>query len=123
MGRGKDQDRGGIAKVGFHRNEDMKAIEVLPILKEKIAFVSGGRDRRGGPVLTFPARSNHDRIRQEDLRRLIAYLAGIPSEEVSRHGFTVIVDMRGSKWDSIKPLLKILQESFPSCIHCLELLQ
>uniref|UniRef100_A0A671LZ12 non-specific serine/threonine protein kinase n=1 Tax=Sinocyclocheilus anshuiensis TaxID=1608454 RepID=A0A671LZ12_9TELE len=39
------------------------------------------------------------------------------SEEVSRHGFTVIVDMRGSKWDSIKPLLKILQESFPSCIH------
>uniref|UniRef100_A0A8C2BIR5 non-specific serine/threonine protein kinase n=1 Tax=Cyprinus carpio TaxID=7962 RepID=A0A8C2BIR5_CYPCA len=76
-----------------------------------------GRDRRGGPVLTFPARSNHDRIRQEDLRRLIAYLAGIPSEEVSRHGFTVIVDMRGSKWDSIKPLLKILQESFPSCIH------
>ncbi|KAG7275464.1 hypothetical protein CRUP_008321 [Coryphaenoides rupestris] len=25
--------------------------------------------------------------------------------------------MRGSKWDSIKPLLKILQESFPSYIH------
>uniref|UniRef100_A0A672ZBR8 non-specific serine/threonine protein kinase n=1 Tax=Sphaeramia orbicularis TaxID=375764 RepID=A0A672ZBR8_9TELE len=76
-----------------------------------------GRDRRGGPVLTFPSRSNHDRIRQEDLRRLIAYLAGIPSEDVCKHGFTVIVDMRGSKWDSIKPLLKILQESFPSCIH------
>lgn len=36
---------------------------------------------------------------------------------MARHGFTVIVDMRGSKWDSIKPLLKILQESFPSCIH------
>uniref|UniRef100_A0A669EZY4 non-specific serine/threonine protein kinase n=1 Tax=Oreochromis niloticus TaxID=8128 RepID=A0A669EZY4_ORENI len=95
----------------------MKAIDVLPILKEKVAFLSGGRDRRGGPILTFPARSNHDRIRPEDLRRLIAYLATIPSEEVARHGFTVIVDMRGSKWDSIKPLLKILQESFPSCIH------
>uniref|UniRef100_A0A4W4FK17 non-specific serine/threonine protein kinase n=1 Tax=Electrophorus electricus TaxID=8005 RepID=A0A4W4FK17_ELEEL len=103
--------------IGFNRNEELRAIEVLPILKEKVAFVSGGRDRRGGPVLTFPARSNHDRIRQEDLRRLIAYLAGIPSEEVRRHGFTVIVDMRGSKWDSIKPLLKILQECFPCCIH------
>ncbi|KAM7372904.1 hypothetical protein PAMP_007797 [Pampus punctatissimus] len=79
--------------------------------------IAGGRDRRGGPVLTFPSRSNHDRIRTDDLRRLIAYLAGIPSEEVCKHGFTVIVDMRGSKWDSIKPLLKILQESFPSCIH------
>uniref|UniRef100_A0A8C8M289 non-specific serine/threonine protein kinase n=1 Tax=Oncorhynchus tshawytscha TaxID=74940 RepID=A0A8C8M289_ONCTS len=74
-------------------------------------------DRRGGPVLTFPSRSNHDRIRADDLRRLIAYLAGIPNEEVIQHGFTVIVDMRGSKWDSIKPLLKILQESFPCCIH------
>uniref|UniRef100_A0A3B3XN93 Uncharacterized protein n=1 Tax=Poecilia mexicana TaxID=48701 RepID=A0A3B3XN93_9TELE len=95
----------------------MRAMEVLPILKEKVAFLSGGRDRRGGPVLTFPSRSNHDRIRADDLRRLIAYLACIPSEEVCKHGFTVIVDMRGSKWDSIKPLLKILQESFPSCIH------
>uniref|UniRef100_A0AAR2JYI3 non-specific serine/threonine protein kinase n=1 Tax=Pygocentrus nattereri TaxID=42514 RepID=A0AAR2JYI3_PYGNA len=79
--------------------------------------VGRGRDKRGGPVLTFPSRTNHDRIRQEDLRRLIAYLAGIPSEDVCKHGFTVIVDMRGSKWDSIKPLLKILQESFPCCIH------
>uniref|UniRef100_A0A8D2J1A8 non-specific serine/threonine protein kinase n=1 Tax=Varanus komodoensis TaxID=61221 RepID=A0A8D2J1A8_VARKO len=81
------------------------------------ASFSGGRDKRGGPILTFPARSNHDRIRQEDLRRLISYLACIPSEEVCKRGFTVIVDMRGSKWDSIKPLLKILQESFPCCIH------
>ncbi|XP_047462007.1 triple functional domain protein isoform X3 [Mugil cephalus] len=103
--------------AGFRRNEEMRAMEVLPILKDKVAFLSGGRDRRGGPVLTFPSRSNHDRIRADDLRRLIAYLAGIPSEEVCKHGFTVIVDMRGSKWDSIKPLLKILQESFPSCIH------
>ncbi|KAM8883086.1 triple functional domain protein-like isoform 4-T4 [Synchiropus picturatus] len=108
---------GSSHTAGFRRNEDMRAMEVLPILKEKVAFLSGGRDRRGGPVLTFPSRSNHDRIRADDLRRLIAYLAGIPSEEVCKHGFTVIVDMRGSKWDSIKPLLKILQESFPSCIH------
>uniref|UniRef100_A0A673ZG74 non-specific serine/threonine protein kinase n=1 Tax=Salmo trutta TaxID=8032 RepID=A0A673ZG74_SALTR len=106
-----------LMPIGFRRNEDMRAMEVLPILKEKVAFLSGGRDRRGGPVLTFPSRSNHDRIRADDLRRLIAYLAGIPNEEVIQHGFTVIVDMRGSKWDSIKPLLKILQESFPCCIH------
>ncbi|TNN33762.1 Triple functional domain protein [Liparis tanakae] len=33
-------------------------------------YCSSGRDKRGGPILTFPARSNHDRIKQEDLRRL-----------------------------------------------------
>uniref|UniRef100_A0A8C5QUW3 non-specific serine/threonine protein kinase n=1 Tax=Leptobrachium leishanense TaxID=445787 RepID=A0A8C5QUW3_9ANUR len=88
-----------------------------PILKEKVAFVSGGRDKRGGPILTFPARSNHDRIRQEDLRRLVTYLASVPSEDVCKRGFTVIIDMRGSKWDLMKPLLKILQEAFPAEIH------
>uniref|UniRef100_A0A8C5NPE7 non-specific serine/threonine protein kinase n=1 Tax=Junco hyemalis TaxID=40217 RepID=A0A8C5NPE7_JUNHY len=103
------------------------ALELIRVLQKRILCYAvgssnifnflGGRDKRGGPILTFPARSNHDRIRQEDLRRLISYLACIPSEEVCKRGFTVIVDMRGSKWDSIKPLLKILQESFPCCIH------
>uniref|UniRef100_A0AAR2JTC4 non-specific serine/threonine protein kinase n=1 Tax=Pygocentrus nattereri TaxID=42514 RepID=A0AAR2JTC4_PYGNA len=83
----------------------------------KVCFVflsSGGRDKRGGPILTFPARSNHDRIKQEDLRRLVTYLSTVPSEDVCKRGFTVIIDMRGSKWDLIKPLLKTLQEAFPA---------
>uniref|UniRef100_A0A8D3DZW3 non-specific serine/threonine protein kinase n=1 Tax=Scophthalmus maximus TaxID=52904 RepID=A0A8D3DZW3_SCOMX len=103
----------------FNSAGSITICHVLTQTKRRVCacIASGGRDRRGGPVLTFPSRNNHDRIRTDDLRRLIAYLAGIPSEEVCKHGFTVIVDMRGSKWDSIKPLLKILQESFPSCIH------
>ncbi|KAF3694501.1 Kalirin [Channa argus] len=75
---------------------------------------TGGRDKRGGPILTFPARSNHDRIKQEDLRRLVTYLSTVPSEDVCKRGFTVIIDMRGSKWELIKPLLKTLQEYFPA---------
>ncbi|RXM29505.1 Kalirin [Acipenser ruthenus] len=78
---------------------------------------TGGRDKRGGSILTFPARSNHDRIKQEELRRLVTYLASVPSEDVCKRGFTVIIDMRGSKWDLIKPLLKTLQEAFPAEIH------
>uniref|UniRef100_A0A8C7U1X6 non-specific serine/threonine protein kinase n=1 Tax=Oncorhynchus mykiss TaxID=8022 RepID=A0A8C7U1X6_ONCMY len=91
-----------------------KASDVLPVLKEKVAFVSGGRDKRGGPILTFPARSNHDRIKHEELRQLVTYLSTVPSEDVCKRGFTVIIDMRGSKWDLIKPLLKTLQEAFPA---------
>uniref|UniRef100_A0A8C7TSD5 non-specific serine/threonine protein kinase n=1 Tax=Oncorhynchus mykiss TaxID=8022 RepID=A0A8C7TSD5_ONCMY len=69
---------------------------------------------RGGPILTFPARSNHDRIKHEELRQLVTYLSTVPSEDVCKRGFTVIIDMRGSKWDLIKPLLKTLQEAFPA---------
>ncbi|XP_039613341.1 kalirin isoform X3 [Polypterus senegalus] len=105
-----------VQKWSF-RSDGIKAADVLPILKEKVAFVSGGRDKRGGPILTFPARSNHDRIKQEDLRKLVTYLATVPSEDVCKRGFTVIIDMRGSKWDLIKPLLKTLQEAFPAEIH------
>ncbi|XP_051564019.1 kalirin-like isoform X2 [Myxocyprinus asiaticus] len=107
-----DSDTDSFFKTGSFRSECIKASDVLPVLREKIAFVSGGRDKRGGPILTFPARSNHDRIKQEDLRRLVTYLSTVPSEDVCKRGFTVIIDMRGSKWDLIKPLLKTLQEAF-----------
>uniref|UniRef100_A0A674E9K9 non-specific serine/threonine protein kinase n=1 Tax=Salmo trutta TaxID=8032 RepID=A0A674E9K9_SALTR len=86
-------------------------------LKKEISTVcvpTGGRDKRGGPILTFPARSNHDRIKHEELRQLVTYLSTVPSEDVCKRGFTVIIDMRGSKWDLIKPLLKTLQEAFPA---------
>uniref|UniRef100_A0A3Q2ZY59 Kalirin RhoGEF kinase a n=2 Tax=Kryptolebias marmoratus TaxID=37003 RepID=A0A3Q2ZY59_KRYMA len=109
-----DPDTDAFYKTGSFRTEGIKASDVLPMLKEKVAFVSGGRDKRGGPILTFPARSNHDRIKQEDLRRLVTYLSTVPSEDVCKRGFTVIIDMRGSKWELIKPLLKTLQEFFPA---------
>ncbi|XP_016401946.1 kalirin-like, partial [Sinocyclocheilus rhinocerous] len=107
-----DSDTDAFFKAGSFRSEGIKASDVLPVLREKVAFVSGGRDKRGGPILTFPARSNHDRIKQEDLRRLVTYLSTVTSEDVCKRGFTVIIDMRGSKWDLIKPLLKTLQEAF-----------
>ncbi|XP_019716225.1 kalirin-like isoform X2 [Hippocampus comes] len=107
----------GLATAGSSKAESVRAGDVLTVLREKVAFVSGGRDKRGGPILTFPARTNHERIKQEDLSRLVTYLSTIPSEDVRARGFTVVVDMRGSKWDSVKPVLRTLQESFSSNIH------
>lgn len=48
---------------------------------------------------------------------LISILYVIHSEDVRGRGFTVVVDMRGSKWDSVKPVLRTLQETFSSNIH------
>lgn len=89
---------------GSGKADCVRAVDVLTVLREKVAFVSGkthsllqflaqfgpdvtrfnqlcspgGRDKRGGPILTFPARTNHDRIKQEDLSRLVTYLSTIP---------------------------------------------
>ncbi|KAL2084885.1 hypothetical protein ACEWY4_020403 [Coilia grayii] len=116
--RDRDVDDSALFyRSGSHRKEPLRAVDVLPILREKVAYLSGGRDRRGGPILTFVAPSDPERLRQEDLRPLLEYLATVPSEEACRHGFTVVVDSRGSRWELIRPLLKTLQECFPRCIH------
>ncbi|KAF1371455.1 hypothetical protein PFLUV_G00278070 [Perca fluviatilis] len=73
---GGEAGQDGLATAG--KAECVRAVDVLTVLREKVAFVSGGRDKRGGPILTFPARTNHDRIKQEDLSRLVTYLATIP---------------------------------------------
>jgi hypothetical protein len=35
------------------------------------------------------------------------------SEEARKHGFSVIIDMRGSTWHNVKPILRVLQVRFP----------
>lgn len=85
-----------------------RATEILPLLQERLAILPGGRDRRGGPVLLFPSTQKRERAKPEDYRRLLQYLFAIPSDEVRGLRFTVIVDMRGTTWDSVKPILKVI---------------
>ncbi|XP_033628960.1 kalirin-like [Asterias rubens] len=109
--------------LGAFHCDGLRASDVLPILKEKIAYCSGGRDKRGGPILTFPSRPNLDKVKPEDLRRVVFYLSTIPSEEARELGFSAIIDMRGSTWSNIKPVLKVLQECIPDHIHMVYILK
>nr|XP_012140240.1 PREDICTED: triple functional domain protein isoform X2 [Megachile rotundata] len=94
-----------------------RAAEVLPLLQERLAILPGGRDRRGGPVLVFPTTPRRERAKPEDYRRLLQYLLTVPGDEVRGLRFTVIVDMRGATWDSVKPILKVLHEHFHRSVH------
>lgn len=55
-----------------------RALDVLPLLQERVAALTGGRDRRGGPIVWFPANSRRDRVAPDDYRRLLHYLISIP---------------------------------------------
>ncbi|XP_033224250.1 kalirin isoform X3 [Belonocnema kinseyi] len=94
-----------------------RAAEVLALLQERLAILPGGRDRRGGPVLLFPTTPKRDRAKPEDYRRLLQYLLTIPNDETRGLRFTVVVDMRGATWDSVKPILKVLHEHFHRSVH------
>ncbi|KAL9906430.1 triple functional domain protein [Glossina fuscipes] len=99
--------------------DGQRARDILTLLQERVVFLTGGRDRRGGPLLCFPATPRRDRLKPEDLRRLLSYLIMIPSDSAKNLGFTVIIDMRGNGncAANVKTILKVMQEHFSANIH------
>uniref|UniRef100_A0AAR5PYU8 Non-specific serine/threonine protein kinase n=1 Tax=Dendroctonus ponderosae TaxID=77166 RepID=A0AAR5PYU8_DENPD len=93
--------------------DGQRALDLMPLLQERLVVLTGGRDRRGGPVLSFPANPRRERAKPEDYKRLLQYLMSIPNDEARNLGFTVLVDMRGATWSTVKPILKALHEHFP----------
>ncbi|KAL1516598.1 hypothetical protein ABEB36_000493 [Hypothenemus hampei] len=93
--------------------DGQRALELMPLLQERLVVLTGGRDKRGGPVLSFPATPRRERAKPEDYKRLLQYLMSIPNDEARNLGFTVLVDMRGATWSTVKPILKVLHEHFP----------
>uniref|UniRef100_A0A674MVB7 SEC14 and spectrin domains 1 n=1 Tax=Takifugu rubripes TaxID=31033 RepID=A0A674MVB7_TAKRU len=90
----------------------MEATVILPILKKKLAFLSGGKDRRSGLILTIPLSS--DQTSLEELSTTLDYLLSIPSEKCKARGFTVIVDGRKSQWNTVKTVVLMLQNVIPA---------
>lgn len=67
-----------IKFVSAQAMDGQRALELMPLLQERLVILSGGRDRRGGPVLTFPVNPRRERAKPEDYRRLLQYLMAIP---------------------------------------------
>ncbi|KAF1382825.1 hypothetical protein PFLUV_G00147810 [Perca fluviatilis] len=93
-------------------NVTVEATNMLPILKKKLAFLSGGKDRRSGLILTIPLSS--DQTSMEELSATLDYLLSIPSEKCKARGFTVIVDGRKSQWNIVKTVVLMLQNVIPA---------
>lgn len=90
----------------------MEATTILPVLKKKLAFLSGGKDRRSGLILTIPLCT--EQTSMEELSTTLNYLLGIPSEKCKARGFTVIVDGRKSQWNIVKTVVLMLQNVIPA---------
>ncbi|KAJ8403412.1 hypothetical protein AAFF_G00351840 [Aldrovandia affinis] len=90
----------------------MEATTILPTLKKKLAFLSGGKDRRSGLILTIPLCT--EQTSMEELSSTLDYLLGIPSEKCKARGFTVIVDGRKSQWNIVKTVVLMLQNVIPA---------
>ncbi|XP_063174187.1 SEC14 domain and spectrin repeat-containing protein 1 [Candoia aspera] len=90
----------------------MDATVILSILKKKLAFLSGGKDRRSGLILTIPLCL--EQTNMDELSVTLDYLLSIPSEKCKARGFTVIVDGRKSQWHVVKTVVLMLQNVVPA---------
>lgn len=59
--------------------DGIRALDVISLLQDRLATLTGGRDRRGALLLTFPSTPRRERTKPDDYRRLLQYLTAIPS--------------------------------------------
>lgn len=99
--------------------DDVRAIDILSILQERLIMLTGGRDRKGRLIIHIPATSKRERFKIDDFRKLLHYFINITSDEIKEIGFTIVIDARGNGNISgnTKPLLKMFQEHFSLNIH------
>ena len=94
------------------------ALGLRPILAEKCIILTGGRDKLNNILMQFPSDSQLEKLGNEDLQTVLLYLASIPC--CIKKIFVFVIDMRGRKYEAVKPILKILQnlqENYNFQIH------
>ena len=52
--------------------------ELKTSLEERLVLLTGGRDRRGGPVLSFPQTSRREKAGTEEYHKMLDYLTTLP---------------------------------------------
>jgi triple functional domain protein len=64
--------------AGVRRVDGLRCLDVMREMEEGLLLLTGGRDKRGGPLLTFPQSPRRERARPEDYKKLLDYLVGVP---------------------------------------------
>ncbi|XP_060105856.1 proto-oncogene DBL isoform X1 [Heteronotia binoei] len=100
-----------------------QARDIADDLKKELAFLSGGRGKDNGWIITFPENSNFNQVPEEVLTKVLSYLTWIPSRRESGTKFTLILDRRLDTWTSVKMTLQRIATSFPGNLHLIMVLR
>ncbi|KAL6255449.1 hypothetical protein P5V15_013784 [Pogonomyrmex californicus] len=78
--------------------KNLKAADILEALESKLAYVPGGRDRDGRPLIVINVPPEFDPTTKSKLESLILYFISIFSEETKENGLVLVVDARRGAW-------------------------
>ncbi|RDD40896.1 Guanine nucleotide exchange factor DBS [Trichoplax sp. H2] len=109
------------------REEEKKPIaltKVAPAIRMKFAYLTGTRTKTGCPILSMPLFNHFGTVVTDDLlKEVIQYFVDSTMVHSSSKRFAVVLDRRSSSWNSVKSLLRKLQELFGRYIDTLYLLK
>nr|CAH7726390.1 unnamed protein product [Callosobruchus chinensis] len=90
-------------------SEQLGVNDVLELLQQEYAIISGGKSKEGCPIITFPDKSNFEMLSDTEYQRLMLYLTSVPS--------------RNDKWNSVKAVLLKISVYFPGLVHVVYVLR
>ncbi|KAG8038192.1 hypothetical protein G9C98_006518 [Cotesia typhae] len=79
---------------------NLKVVDVRETLDSKLAYLPGGRDREGKPILVVdvPIYSSDESVADNKLEKLLAYLLSTFNDETKKNGISLIMDARKGSW-------------------------
>ncbi|XP_069603127.1 proto-oncogene DBL isoform X1 [Ranitomeya imitator] len=93
------------------------AKDIVDQLMKEFAFLSGGRGKDNGWIITLPENATFHEVPEDVLRTVLTYLTSVPGKEEDDIKFIVILDRRLDTWTSVKLTLQKLSHSFPGNLH------
>nr|XP_060612422.1 proto-oncogene DBL isoform X2 [Anolis sagrei ordinatus] len=100
-----------------------RARDIVDDLMKQFAFLSGGRGKDNGWIITFPENSTFNQMPEEAVTKVLTYLTRIPSQCKSNSKFTLILDRRLDTWTSVKMTLQKIAAFFPGNLHLVMVLR
>ncbi|XP_019376569.1 PREDICTED: proto-oncogene DBL [Gavialis gangeticus] len=99
------------------------AKDISDDLLKEFAFLSGGRGKDNGWIITFPENSEFNKVSEEVFTKVLTYLTSVPSQHESDTKFILILDRRLDTWTSVKMTLQRIAASFPGNLHLVMVLR
>ncbi|XP_061454646.1 proto-oncogene DBL isoform X2 [Rhineura floridana] len=99
------------------------ARDIVGDLMKEFAFLSGGRGKDNGWIITFPENPHFNQMPEEVVTKVLNYLTWIPSRRELDAKFILILDRRLDTWTSVKMTLQRIAASFPGNLHLVMVLR
>ncbi|XP_043587396.1 SEC14 domain and spectrin repeat-containing protein 1-B [Bombus pyrosoma] len=87
--------------------KSLQAVDILEALESKLAYIPGGRDREGRPLIVVNVPSELQPTTKPRLETLIAYFLSIFSEETKKNGLVLIVDAQRGAWRVARSCIRL----------------